>query len=373
MKVLNNFVLGHYIGPEYFCDRNNETARILESVKNGRNINVISHRRMGKIGLIFHVLHLLSKEKKYKTIYIDLLNTKNLDDFINEFATVTLNNLQSRAQKTLKQFAGIVKGVRPSLSINPFTGLPEFNIELQNNYSRAMSIQELFRFLEAQKQKIIIAFDEFQQILNYPEQNVEAMLRKYIQQTNNISFIYSGSQKHILSAMFSDYSRPFYQSAEFLFLDKIPADEYRKFIISNFKKGKQNIGEEETGLILHLGKRHTYYVQFLCNRIFSLAQKQISKELIYKTLDDILYENRAIYYTFEKMLSKGQFELLKAIAKEDGLSRPTSKEFLHKYKLSTPSSINRALQALINKELVYEENGIYEVYDVFFSRYLERL
>jgi len=373
MKVLNNFVLGHYVSPEYFCDRQKETERIIESVKNERNINIISHRRMGKTGLIFHVLHLLSKEKTYKTIYIDLLNTQNIDDFINEFASVSLNKLQSKSQKVLKQFASIVKGVRPSLSINPYTGVPEVNIELQKNYAPNMSIQELFQFLDSQNQRIIIAFDEFQQILNYPENNIEALLRKHIQQTKNISFIYSGSQKHLLSSMFSDHSRPFYQSAEFLFLDKIPAHQYQEFIIDNFKKGKQKIEKEEVDLILQLTKRHTYYVQFLCNRIFSLAQKNISKELIYKTMDDILYENRAIYYTYEKMLSKGQFALLKAIAKEDKLQKPTSKEFLHRHGLPTPSSVKRALQALIDKELIYEENGIYEVYEVFLSRYLERL
>ena len=43
MKVLNNFVLGHYVSPDYFCDRNKESARIIESVKNERNIRCNGH------------------------------------------------------------------------------------------------------------------------------------------------------------------------------------------------------------------------------------------------------------------------------------------------------------------------------------------
>jgi AAA+ ATPase superfamily predicted ATPase len=373
MKTFNNFVLGHYVSPEYFCDREKETERLIEVIKNERNINLISHRRMGKTGLIFHVLHNISHNTDYKTIYIDLLNTKNLNEFVNEFATVSLENLESKTKKMLKQFASIVKGIRPAISINPYTGSPEMTVEVQKGYAPAMNIHELFQFLDSQNKRIVIAFDEFQQILNYPEDSVEAMLRKYIQQTKNISFIYSGSQKHLLTSMFTDYNRPFYQSAEFMFLDKIPEGEYSSFIISNFNKGKQKIDIEGVELILNLTKRHTYYVQFLCNRLFSLQKKTIDTALIYHTMNEILYENRAIYYTYEKILSKGQFELLRAISKEDNLTQPTSKDFIQNHKLSTPSSVKRALSSLLEKEMIFEDEGVYSVYDVFFSRYLESI
>ena len=90
-------------------------------------------------------------------------------------------------------------------------------------------------------------------------------------------------------------------------------------------------------------------------------------------MDSILDENRAVYYTYEKILSKRQFELLKAIAKEGKLTQPTSREFIQKHKLPTPSSVKTALKAILEKEMAYEEFGVYNVYDVFFSRYLERL
>jgi len=361
------------VSEEYFCDRVDETARIINSIENGRNINLISHRRYGKTGLIFHILHKISKKSDYKTIYIDILDTKNTHEFVKEFAAVVLNKLETRSTKVLKMFSKVVKGIQLSLSVNPFTGTTEVGFEMRENYSHEMSIKELFEYLNIQKEKIVIAFDEFQQILNYPEKNIEATLRKYIQQSPNLTFIYSGSQKHMLTAMFSDYSRPFYQSAEYLFLDKIDRDIYAKFIKDNFINAKQKIDDEAVSLILNLSKRHTYYTQFLCNRVFSLYKKKIDIQVVNDTMNNILDENRPVYYTYEKILSKRQFELLKAIAKEDKLTQPTSKEFIQKNKLPTPSSINTALTAILTKEMAYEEEGIYSVYDVFFSRFLERL
>ena len=373
MKVLNNFVLGNYVSEEYFCDRVSETNRVINSIENGRNINLISHRRYGKTGLIFHILHKISKKNSYKTVYIDLLNTKNFNDFVKEFATVVLNELESKTAKILKSFAKIVKGIQPSFSINPYSGATEVNFEMRKNYSSELSIRELFQYLELLNMRLVIAFDEFQQILNYPEDNVEATLRKYIQQSHNLSFIYSGSQKHLLTSMFSDYNRPFYQSAEFLFLDKIERNTYADFIKDNFEKAKQKIETEAVDLILELSKRHTYYTQFLCNRIFSMRMKKIDCGVVVKVFDEILYENRAVYYTYEKMLTKRQFGLLKAISKEVNLTQPTSREFIQKHNLPTPSSVRAALTAILEKEVAYEEGGAYFVYDVFFSRYLERL
>lgn len=373
MNPVNNFILGYYVSEKYFCDRIQETDRIVNTVENGRNINIISHRRMGKTALIFHLKHILADRKNLSVIYIDLLNTQNIDDFIHEFALVVLNALETKSSKLIKQFAQIVKGIRPNLSFNPISGIPEIGIDVQSDYSKELSIAEIFQFLQNYPKRIVIAFDEFQQILEYPEKNIEASLRKYIQQSPNLSFIYSGSQTHLLTNMFSNHKRPFYQSAEFLFLDRIEQPVYADFIKNQFENGNQYIDIEDIELILQITRRHTYYVQFLCNRIFSLRLKKISKQDVINTLNAIISENRPVYYTYQKMITHGQLELLKAIAKEDGIEQPYSKTFIKRHKLPTPSSVRATLKALLSKELLFEHEGNYFVYDVFFANYLKAL
>ncbi len=51
-KVTNPFIVTGKIEPEYFCDRMQESARLVKSITNGNNIVIISPRRMGKTGLI---------------------------------------------------------------------------------------------------------------------------------------------------------------------------------------------------------------------------------------------------------------------------------------------------------------------------------
>lgn len=89
--------------------------------------------------------------------------------------------------------------------------------------------------------KCIVDIDEFQQIEYYPEKNMEAILRTYIQYCSNDNFIFSGSERHIISKMFSEKAHPFYNSADIMNLEVIPLDKYTEFCEKLFHKfDKQN-------------------------------------------------------------------------------------------------------------------------------------
>lgn len=50
-KLANPFIYQGYESPEYFCDREVETKTLMSHLKNGRNVTLISPRRLGKTGL----------------------------------------------------------------------------------------------------------------------------------------------------------------------------------------------------------------------------------------------------------------------------------------------------------------------------------
>ncbi|MDR0296167.1 MAG: MarR family transcriptional regulator [Prevotellaceae bacterium] len=87
----------------------------------------------------------------------------------------------------------------------------------------------------------------------------------------------------------------------------------------------------------------------------------------------ILEEREYIYYGYRKLLTPYQFQLLKALAREDGVKQLTSAEFISTHKLKQASSVHRAIKSLTEKEMINEENGVYYVYDVFFAKWLNRL
>jgi len=372
MEKENPFILSVYAGPKYFCNRIQESAKMISAIKNRRNLTLISYRRMGKSGLIKHVFHQLRNEKGLKLFYVDIMDTADLSGFVDLMAKEIIGKVNSRSMRLIKKFGDIVKSLRPKISIDPLTGNPEIEISVQHDIAPEQSLSEIFSYLKKQDKQVIIAFDEFQQITAYPEKNIEALLRKNIQQLSNTNFIFSGSQKHLLLSIFSDYGRPFYHSSELLYLGKIDKESYKQFILTNFKKSKRNIELPSLELIMKHTQTHTFYVQYLCNKLYGLPIKNITNKVVTDALLNILEENEVVYYNYKKLLTSLQFRFLEAVAKEGGVSKPTSKGFIGKYRLGTPSSVKTALTALINKEMVYQAENEIKVYDVFFAKWLER-
>lgn len=372
MKSFNPFIIGRYESPEYFCDRTVELERLKNSVENQRNMTIISHRRLGKTGLILHYFNQVQKQKDLHCIYIDLMHTRSTGDFIKTFAKSVIGQIDNRTTRLIKTFTRVVKGIRPSITIDSMTGEPTLDIYLQDPVPGETTIEEIFTYLRGQNKKIIIAFDEFQQINSFPEKNVEALLRGQIQLTRNAAFIYSGSQKHMLLSMFTDSQKPFYQSTELLNLGKIKYDEYKKFITHHFEKNKKGIERDAVDLVLDLTEGQTFYVQFLCNKLFSTNIKKIEVDLVIKTMLNIIKEQEVIYYNYRNLMTEHQFNLLRAIAQEGWVKMPTSNDFIREYNLTAASTIRTNLNSLINKEMVLSDEKGYKVYDVFFAQWLKR-
>lgn len=368
MNKINPFPILGYKSPEYFCDRQVETNRLKSALSNQRNVTLISLRKMGKTALIFHLFHSLNKNNK--VIYLDLLPTSSLKDFINSFSKAIVTQFADKPTK-IQTFLRHFSQLRPTFSIDPLTGSPNVQFKFDSKEEQYRSLEQLFDFIQSKRTQTVVAIDEFQQILKYPEKNIEALLRSQIQQLNNINFIFSGSNKHMLLSMFSDHGRPFYQSTELLFLDRIDKQEYAKFIHSKFEKANKSIELDHILNILDWTDSHTYYVQYFFNKLYELEYNEINDNFINALKHQILIENEVNYFNYRNLLTKYQFTLAYAIAKEGSVSKPTSGKFINRHGLKSDSSVRRGLEALLNKEIIYKENYSYKLYDIFFARWFE--
>lgn len=374
MNKVNPFSLSAYLGPEYFCNREKETLQLNDSLSNGRNITLFSPRRMGKTGLIHHFFHTIDN-KNTIPIYIDIFGTENLNGFINQLANASLNAITKEKTSFISRAMDLFGRIRPQIGYDSFSGIPQISFSLQTEDEKRATLKEIFDLLEQQKNPCIVAIDEFQQISQYPELNMEQILRTNIQSLKNVHFIFSGSMQHLLTPMFSDAKRPFYQSTGFLFLEKLKEEDYSKFILHHFNTNKQLISDKNVHFILEWSKSYTFYTQYLCNKIFSKRPAKITDEVIKECINEIFNEREVVFYNYRKLLSHHQFRLLSAIAAEDGVNEPTSQHFIKKHNLSNASTIRKNLKALIEKEMVYEipgkEKSVYEVYDVFLGRWFQ--
>ncbi len=372
----NPFPVSGYQGPSTFCDRVEETRILKQSLLANRNITLTSLRRMGKSALIHHVFQQMREEHGALTFYVDLLPTRSIQEFISVFATAVARATSETSQSGGKVWNWI-KSLRPIITYDPYSGLPQVSVDVGRAEEQQASIAGLLDTLDRIGQPVVIAMDEFQQILNYPDSSIESWLRSHIQRLSNITFVFSGSSQHMLAEMFQSSKRPFYGSAGFLKLDPISANEYTTFIQKHMRSGGKNIADEDIQWLLAWCRNHTWYVQTMCNRLYHHSEQIISREVIMADISAILSENEPVYHTYRSMLTSAQWTLLQAIACENRVMHPTASAFIDRYSLSSPATVKRGLDSLLDKELIYREfeaDGApyVQVYDVFLSRWLMR-
>jgi len=346
--------------------------RILSNIQGGQTTILTAPRRIGKTALIFHVLDKLPSGTK--GIYFDILPTENMSGFLNEFASAIIRHVPEK-KGTGRKVWDFIKSLRPSVSFDMLTGAPQVSFTLKDseiNYQ----IEAIFSFLEKQDEKYVIAIDEFQQILEYPEKNTDAWLRTHIQKLKNVIFIFAGSQQHLLNEMFTIPSRPFYNSATLLKIEKINRIKYKAFILKQFTMNGRKIEDPVIDSILNWADCHTYYVQLICNRIFLNGVNKIEDKIWKEEAERLLKEQEPVFYNYRNMLTKPQWDILKATALEGVLYEPTGIEFVMKYSLGNPSTVLRSLEALTRMELIYYDfnaNGkkYHAINDLLFRRWME--
>jgi hypothetical protein len=80
-----------------------------------------------------------------------------------------------------------LKSFRPIFAFDQLTGEPQVSFDYASPKQLEQSLEGLFHFLDLQGVTIVFAIDEFQQISQYPEKNVEAFLRTLIQPVKNFA------------------------------------------------------------------------------------------------------------------------------------------------------------------------------------------
>lgn len=369
----NPFLIQGYIGPETFCDRRNETKTISNALLNGRNITLFSLRRMGKTGLLYHVGHHMEQKKTVKFLYSDLFNTYSTEDLARSMGQELLRVFAPK--RGLARWLGSVfRSISPGISFDPLTGNPEITFNFVRPQESVKTLEHIFDFLESRKETIVWALDEFQQVGTYQKPGTEALLRSRIQKLSRTHFIFSGSHRTLLSQMFTSAKKPFYQSTQWMELQEIGRSDYRKFILKHFNTKRNRILPEMADAILDITLGHTWYVQYLCNRLYA-TERLVTEKLLASEMRALLKEFEPVYHNFKSLLSPFQWQVLRAVAIEERVYMPGSHVFLHRHNLGAAASVRRALDSLIQQDMISEINTgserYYRLNDVFLMRWFQ--
>lgn len=358
----NPFVFGEVALGDSFADRESELKGLVADLTQNSRIFLISPRRYGKTSLVCNALAKL-EEQGIPAIRLDLYQITSLEQFPAFYAKAMAQTLETSLEGAEIDPQGSL-----SVSVEAAPSGRESLLHLKHAIDQPEAIAQ------RKGTRMVVFFDEFQEILTLGGESLEKFLRAAIQHHHCVSYVFAGSKQHVLADMVSKRSRAFYKMGKVQFLGKIPRREFAAFIAAQFSRTGFTVEEGVPELILETANDVPYYVQYLCHELWNSRRddKAALKAHIPETVRRIVNSQTPAYTTIWDGLSLGQRRLLQALA-EYGGKGIFSHPFLRRANLAPASSVQTAVKLLIKKDILQKEDGEYSFTDAWFKEWVRAM
>lgn len=370
-----SFVYGIAVTDYNFTGRIEETRRLKANFEGGVNSILISPRRWGKTSLVDHVCQQLTGSAII-TIRLDIFGCKSEYEFYNALAVAVLKQTASKVQLWMDEARDFLARLTPRIGI-PVDPVSEISVSLGIT-PETHSPEEILNLVEniAQKKKrhIVVCIDEFQQVGEFENtKEVQAKLRSVWQHHHYTSYCLYGSKRHMMSEIFLNRSMPFYQFGDLLWLQKIPTNDWKDYIISHFEAVGKHISEKMVALVCETVDNYPSYVQHLSSILLNHLPQggTVTEDMMPQAVAELISTNEALYMQQIEPLSSYQMNMLRAII--SGVhSGFNEKRVRSQFDLGAPSNIVRLRKALIERDLIYSELRQLNVTDPVFALWFKK-
>jgi uncharacterized protein len=371
----NPFEYGGVVSGEAFCNREQETTDLVRAMESAQKLFVFSERRYGKTSLVHAALDRLPR-KGHLWAYVDLWPTDSEAAFATAVAKAITESISTSVNKVLETAKKFFGSLSPSVTVDE-EGKPVLTFGLGRQARIGPALEEVLetpaRIAAKGGPRVVVVFDEFQQILEYGNDHVERKLRSVIQHHRQVAYLFLGSRKHLIQKMVLDRNRPLYRAGGHYPLGPIAEKHWQPFIRRRFADADKGIGQEHIHEVCELTQGHPFYTQHLCHVLWELCEPKawVSGVMLRAAVKVLLDRESYAYTTLWESLTLSQKRFLKGLAAEAAGVKVFAGEFVSRHGLSSPSNAQRAVQALLAKDIIDRDNGSFLITDRFFRLWIQ--
>jgi len=368
--IANPFKYGTIVTGKDFCGRYELLGGIIKHIESAQNIAIIGERRIGKTSLVREAAR---KTKGIRTLYVDFFGVKSIDAMCKRI--IHGITLMERKERWITKIIKAIPYIRPKLLVDPLTGAISLTFDASTELGEE-SIPGILSLIEklANEKPLVAVFDEFQAILDINDfHEALGLLRSTIQFQNDVPYIFAGSIRHKMDWIFSSPDSPFFKSAILINVDSLPYDEYSKFLMGKFKRGKRTICDEFMQKIFEMADNVTGDIQQLCEALWEVTPEgaEVRDANIADALSLIFARERNAYENYLSLLTDLQQKCLMAITSEGG-KNVLSARIVKAAGAANPSSVRKAVGRMISLNILFEKGKEVRFANPFFRAWLVR-
>ncbi|MFC1336948.1 MAG: ATP-binding protein [gamma proteobacterium symbiont of Clathrolucina costata] len=358
-----------------FCNRTQEIARLTANIDGVTHTLIMAPRRMGKTSLVIETLSRLDTPKLIP-VHLDLMLTSS-PEAVQQYilravgeAITEISPIASKLNMAGQQLKKALLSLRPKIEITD----DGFKIHLEATKPPVESISDALTGLDELAHKhgyrVVFYMDEFQQLAEMADnETLEGAIRHAAQHARATAYIFTGSNRHMLSLMFDDSARPLYHLCDKIVIERIEEAEYSEYLQKQAKKHwNKSLSESAFLNIMAHTQRHPYYVNVLCRHLWHEKNPPSEKKVSEAWRRYVQYERGRVISDINK-LSNNQREMLILIA-----NNPTDKPYAEQYLSQITfarGSARGVLKILLEQDyVVYGQDGVYRLQDPVIETYI---
>jgi uncharacterized protein len=378
-RATNPFTFGDLALDEAFTDREDELRELTSDMLNGQNVLVYAPRRYGKSSLVLRAAQEAMKRKALVG-YCDLMKTPTKERFAAALAKTIYADIASLIDQAFERAAELFRGLRvvPAMDVDPVDGTLRFSFQagrrkedIDDTIERLLEL--LGELAAERKRRVVIIFDEFQEVLAL-DKRFPNLMRAVFQAQPEVSHVYLGSKRHLLERIFDDRNEPFWRSAKQLEIGMIAPEKFARFVRDRFVESGKDIADDALERLLRATGGHPYGTQELAYFVWELVapRGKASAADVEEALTRVLRSEHNHFVQLWDDAPHGQRLLLLALAAEPTRSVYAG-DYHARHELPATPTVQTALAALTRKELVGRNGeGEHAVVEPFFAEWLQR-
>jgi uncharacterized protein len=374
----NPFRFGDLALDDAFTDRVDELAELEADMRNGQNVVVFAPRRYGKSSLIRRATHELIAAHSVLVAQVDLMKTPTKERLAEKLADSIYEDIASTIFSVREKALAVFRGLRiaPVITLDQDGSL---GFSFQAGFAPAdldATLEHLLQLpatLGAERhRRVALVFDEFQEIVSI-DRKLLPLMRSVFQEQPEVSHVYLGSKRHMMAQIFSDANEPFWRSARQMELGVIPSQLFAEFLRTRFENTGRRIHEMAIELVLQTTHSHPYGTQELAYALWEVTPRgrTADRTRFAEALARVLRSENAHFSWIWERASRAQRVTLEALAREPG-QPALAAAYRARHNLPGTSTVQRALEALVNDELVQRSGDGYRIAEPFLADWIVR-
>ncbi len=356
-----------------FCNRTAERELLKQYIDNIQHTVIMAPRRYGKSSLITQVI----RDNQLIYAWVDFLSVTTQEEIENKIraaAKELVLAMSPEIKKIQVQTVDKIKSMSPELNLSAMGQSLKLQLSSDDTTPIDQILTELDKYAQKMEKTAVLVFDEFQQISEIEEnKSVEALIRHAVERSKAVTYLFSGSNRHLLQEMFSQKDRPLYRLCSVMPLERIHPDEYLKFISrAASSRWGEALPKNLILKILDLTECHSFYVNALCNELWLKEKTPKNEGAIEQIWKTYMIKNKSIIVSEIVALPLNQKKIIKALSNSPE-AEPYGIQFSTQTKIPS-ASIRRAIESLLLKDIIFQDaNDCYRVLDPAVSYYFRCL